>query len=161
MKHFDGGSNLAGALPEPRRGHVIWRAGTSSASGGLRSLRIRMPLAMAIDILERADLDNFASMGGAVHGKRGQLRAPDQAVWCDKTESMNDISASSVKPEVVHCTVVDIPLNYRQVMARYQSRAPPTGSPASSCAVNGRPRRRRIPRAPFGGHGQGHDAVRQ
>ena len=67
MKNFDGGSNLVNALPEPGRWHSVWTNGTNSASGSLRALRILVPLGMAIDILEHADLNKFVSMAAAVH----------------------------------------------------------------------------------------------
>ena len=86
-----------------------------------------MPLGMAIDILERADLNMFVNMGGAMQCKRGELRLPDQPVWFIKTESMKDICVSNVNPEAVHCKVVELPLNYHQVMVRYQFHTPPKG----------------------------------
>ena len=81
MRSFGGGSNLVNVLPEPGRGHSAWKNGTNTASGSLRALRILMPLGMAIDILEHADLNKFVSMGGVVHCKRDQLRMPDHPVW--------------------------------------------------------------------------------
>ena len=127
MKNFEGGSNLVATLPEPGRGHVSWTNGTNTASGSLRALRILMPLGMAIDILEHADLNKFVSLGGAVHCKRDQLRMPAHPVWFIKTESMKEICVSNVNPEAVHCKVVELPLNYHQVMVRYQFRTPPKG----------------------------------
>ncbi len=126
MKNFEGGSNLVNVLPEPGRGHCAWVNGTNTASGSLRALRILMPLGMAIDILEHADLNMFVSLGGAVHCKSDQLRMPDQPVWFIKTE-MKEICVSNVNPEAVHCKVVELPLNYHQVMVRYQFRTPPKG----------------------------------
>ena len=82
-------------------------------------------LGMAIDILERADLNMFVNMGGAVQCKRGELRLPDQPVWFITTESMEELRVSGVNPEVVHCKVVELPLNYHQRMVRYQFRTPP------------------------------------
>ena len=127
MKNFEGGSNLVNVLPEPGRGHRTWTHDTNTASGSLRALRILMPLGMAIDILEHADLNMFVSLGGAVHCKIGQLREPSQPMWFIKTESMDKICVSNVNPEAVHCKVVELPLNYHQVMVRYQFRTPPRG----------------------------------
>ena len=45
-----------------------------------------MPLGMAIDILENADLNMFVNMGGAVQCKIDELRLPDQPVWFITTE---------------------------------------------------------------------------
>ena len=69
----------------------------------------------------------FVNMGGAVQCKRGELRLPDQPVWFIKTELMRELRVSDVNPEVVHCKVVELPLNYHQVMVRYQFRTPPKG----------------------------------
>ena len=126
MKNFEGGSNLVNVLPEPGRGHWVWTNGTNTASGS-RAVRILMPLGMAIDILERADLSMFVSMGGAMQCKRGELPLPDQPVWFLKTGLMRELRVWDVNPEVVHCKVVELPLNYHQVMIRYQFRTPPKG----------------------------------
>ena len=126
MKNFKGGSKLVNVLPEPGPGHNLWKSGTNTASGS-RGLRILMPLGMAIDILERADLNMCVNMGGAMQCKRGELRLPDQPVWFLKTELMRELRVRDVNPEVVHCKVVELPLNYHQVMIRYQFRTPPKG----------------------------------
>ena len=126
MKNFEGGSKLVNVLPEPGRGHNSWKYGTNTASGS-RGLRIRMPLGMAIDILERAGLNMLVNMGGAVQCKRGELRLPDQPVWFITTELMRELRVSDVNPEVVHCKVVELPLNYLEVMVRDQLRTPPKG----------------------------------
>ena len=123
--NFEGGSNLVNVLPEPGRGHCAWTNGTNAASGSLRALRILMPLGMAIDILEKADLYPFVSLGAAVHCKTEQLRTPDQPVWCVRSAALNQMSVSNVANDVVHCKVVELPLNYHQVMGRYQFRRPP------------------------------------
>ena len=125
MKNFEGGK-LVNVLPEPGPGHNSWKYGTNTASGS-RGLHILMPLGMAIDILECADLNMLVNMGGAVQCKRGELRLPDQPVWFITTELMRELRVSDVNPEVVHGKVVELPLNYQQVIVRYQFRTPPKG----------------------------------
>ena len=124
MKNFDGCSNLVNTLSDSEipRDHTRWTNGTNTASGS-RALRILMPLGMAIDILERADLNMFVSMGGVMQCKRGELRLPDQPVWFLKTDLMKELRVRGVNPEVVHCKVVELPLIYHQVMVRYQFHA--------------------------------------
>ena len=51
LNTFEGGQNLVLKIPEPVCTHSAWTRGTNSASGGLRSMRIVMPLAMALEIL--------------------------------------------------------------------------------------------------------------
>ena len=126
MKNFEGGSNLVNVLPEPPRGHNAWTNGTNTASGSLRALRILMPLGMAIDILEHADMAVFTNSGG-VQCLRGQLQFPNTPVWFLQAEKMRIMQVSKVNTEVVHCKVVELPLNYHQVMVRYQFRTPPKG----------------------------------
>ena len=87
-----------------------------------------MPLGRAIDILEHADLDMFANLGGAVYCKIGKLEMPDQPVYFIRTGSpMAEMRLRDVNPEAVHCKVVELPLNCDQVMVRYQFRTPPKG----------------------------------
>ena len=66
LKVFDGGANLVAELPQPGAGHHLWSKGVNSAGGSLRSLRILMPLSLAVNILENADPRKFVEMGGAM-----------------------------------------------------------------------------------------------
>ena len=123
MKNFEGGSNLVNVLPEPGRGHNSWKNGTNTASGS-RAVRILMPLGMAIDILEHADMAVFAYQGGT-QCSIDHLRFPDTPVWWINAGTLTRMSVRDVNAKVVHCKVVELPLNYHQVMVRYQFRTPP------------------------------------
>ena len=76
---FEGGNGLVFSATEPKRGHIAWTHGTNSATGS-RSLRIVMPLAMALEILQNADLEIFTQQGG-VECWRGQLQYLHHPVW--------------------------------------------------------------------------------
>ena len=125
MKNFDGCSNLVNNPPEPTMDHSLWTKGHNTASGA-RALRILMPLCTAIDILENADVPMFASKHG-IQTSIGQLRFPDMPVWWIKAGTLQEMSIREVNDKVVHCKVVELPLNYHQVMVRYQFRTPPKG----------------------------------
>ena len=62
-------------LPSPEKDHTNWTKGTNSAGGGMKAMRMLMPLAMAVDILEQADLSVFVDTGG-VECLLDQLRYP-------------------------------------------------------------------------------------
>ena len=49
------------SLPRPPAAHALWEKGVNSAGGSMRSLRILMPVGMALDILEHADMSVFSS----------------------------------------------------------------------------------------------------
>ena len=66
LTYFDGGSNLVPVLPSPGPGHSAWQKGTIEDIDAS---------AMAIDILENADMEVFVGQGGAVHCQVDQLRA--------------------------------------------------------------------------------------
>ena len=59
LKVFGGGANRVAELPKPGAGHRLWSLGVNSASGSLRSLRILMPLSLALNILGKADPRNL------------------------------------------------------------------------------------------------------
>ena len=123
MKNFDGCSNLVNNLPEPTMDHSLWTKGHNTASGA-RALRILMPLCTAIDILENADVATFTLKHG-IHTPIDHLRLPDTPVWWIKAGTLQKMSIRDVNDKVVRCKVVELPLNYHQVMVRYQLRTPP------------------------------------
>ena len=80
LKHFEGGENLVASLPRPPAAHALWEKGVNSAGGSMRSLRILMPVGMALDILQHADMSVFVDAAGAVECPLDQLQAPDHLV---------------------------------------------------------------------------------
>ena len=64
----------------PRAAHALWEKGVNSAGGSMRLLRILMPVGMALDILEHADMSVFVDAAGAVECPLDQLQAPDHPV---------------------------------------------------------------------------------
>ena len=80
LTHFEGGENLVASLPRPLAAHALWEKGVNSAGGSMRSLRILMPVGMALDILEHADMSVFVDAAGAVECRLDQLQAPDHPV---------------------------------------------------------------------------------
>ena len=72
----EGGENLVFKVPEPRSDNDAWTKGTNSAGGSLRSIRIVMPLGMALDILQKADLtsSNRLALWSAGHTSCGTPR---------------------------------------------------------------------------------------
>ena len=80
LKYSEGGRSLVSWLPSPPADHTNWKKGTNSAGGGMKTLRILMPLALAIDILERDDMSVFVA-GGGVGCQLDQLRNPDHPVF--------------------------------------------------------------------------------
>ena len=128
---FEGAQNsLVFPLPEPESyTHDAWEKGINSSSGS-RSLRIVMPLAMFVDIVEKADLSIFTSEAGGVGCRPHQLQFPNHEVrflngkW-DKfeiTQVQRDLPAHKRK---IHCKTIELPLNYHERMVRYQFRVPP------------------------------------
>ena len=118
-------------LPEPESyTHDAWEKGINSASGS-RSLRIVMPLAMFVDIVENADLSIFSSEAGGVECWPRQLQFPNHDVFFlngknwdrfDITQVQRDLPAHKRK---IHCKTIELPLNYHERMLRYQFRVPP------------------------------------
>ena len=67
------------APPEP--GHTLWTKAVNSAGGcSMWQMRMLMPFAMAIDILERAHIDVFADKS-AVECCVKHLRKPNHKVY--------------------------------------------------------------------------------
>ena len=89
----------------------------------MRALRILMPVGMAIDILDNADMSAFAAAAGAVQCLPDQLQAPDCQVYFLK-EAPEAMRVRDVQSKV-HCKTLELPLNFHQVMVRCQFRAPP------------------------------------
>ena len=85
-----------------------------------------MPVRMAIDILEKADMSVFVGQGGAVHCQVDQLRAPDCPVYFLKGRLGPAMQLENVQRNV-HCKTLEMPLNFHQVMIRYQFMTPPKG----------------------------------
>ena len=103
---------------------IQWTKGINSSSGGKRALRIVMPLGMAIDVIERANMDSFVRKAGAVECRVDELRWPDEPVWFLK-QVPEQTRVKSICPMYVQCKVVELSLNFHQVMLRYQFRTPP------------------------------------
>ena len=67
-------------LPEPTGpDHDNWKKGTNTAGGSMRTLRIAVPVGMAINILECADIEAFADKS-VVECCLADLRHPTQQV---------------------------------------------------------------------------------
>ena len=76
LNTFEGGENLVFKISEPRCTNHAWTRGTNSAASSLRSMRIVMPLGMALDILQRCDLNIFIKQAGAVECWPEELTSP-------------------------------------------------------------------------------------
>ena len=135
---FEGGSGLVLTLPEPKSfTHDAWVKGVNSASGGLRSMRIVMPLGMALEILQKGDLNIFTTQAGAVECWPHEVQSPEQEVCFLNRKTLNSelrcspMKVTDVQHEVpegerkIHCKSVELPLNYHQRMIRYTFRTPP------------------------------------
>jgi len=133
---FEGGSGLVLPIPEPKSfTHDAWVKGTNSSSGGLRTMRIVMPLGMALEILQKCDLNIFTTQAGAVECWPEDLNSPEQEVRFLNCKNMNTgsgaMQVTQVQREVpqgerkIHCKSVELPLNYHQRMIRYTFRTPP------------------------------------
>ena len=134
---FEGGIGLVLTIPEPKSfTHDAWVKGVNSASGSLRSMRIVMPLGMALEILQKCDLHIFTTQAGAVECWPHDLQDPTQEVCFLNNWTMNNLPAGTmqvtgVQREVpederkIHCKSVELPLNYHQRMIRYTFRVPP------------------------------------
>ena len=97
-----------------------------------------MPLAMALDILQKCDLNIFIKQAGAVVCWPDELTSPKQEVRflnCKTMKVLNTpeqaMQVTDVQREVqedqrkIHCKSVELPLNYHQRMIRYTFRVPP------------------------------------
>ena len=83
-----------------------------------------MPVGMAVDILEHADISVFVGQGGAVECERGDLKSPDCLVYFLKDHLCQTMVVRDVWDKV-HCKTLGLPLNFHQEMVRYQFRTPP------------------------------------
>ena len=124
---FEGGNGLVFSATEPKRGHIAWTNGTNSATGS-RSLRIAVPLAMAVEILQKADLKIFTQEGG-VECWPGQLQYLHHQVWFLnwKWEPFHITDVQRELPQAdrkIHCKSIELPLNFHQRMVRYSFRVP-------------------------------------
>ena len=133
---FEGGSGLVLPIPEPKSfTHDAWVKGTNSASGGLRTMRIVMPLGMALEIPQKCDLNIFTTQAGAVECWPEDLNSPEQEVRFLNCKNMNEgsgaMQVTQVQREVpegerkIHCKSLELPLNYHQRIIRYAFRVPP------------------------------------
>eukprot|EP00974_Lingulodinium_polyedra_P030962 2980460-Lingulodinium_polyedra.AAC.1 len=86
--------------------------GTNTASGGRRALRICLPLHMAVGILEHAHSPAFVGNAGAVECQLRELKYPHHAVWFAKQPSTQMIWLTDLNSTVVHCKVIELPLNF-------------------------------------------------
>ena len=90
-------------------------------------MRMLMPLAMAVDILEHADMSVFVDAAGAVECRPDQLQGPDHPVYFLKDGEPTEMRVKDVQSKV-HCKTVELPLNFHRVMVRYQFRTPGKGA---------------------------------
>ena len=82
-----------------------------------------MPVGMAIDILECADIEAFADKSG-VECCLADLRHPKHKVHFLKTPHAEVLELEQVNESKVHCKTLELALNYHQRMIRYQFRTP-------------------------------------
>jgi hypothetical protein len=128
LKCFEGGKNLVHWLPEPVDGdHQHWKLGTNSAGGSMRALRMLMPMGMALDILEHADMSTFVKEAAGVECHPYELRIPEHPVWFIKDGELTETRLTDIHFKV-HCKTVELPLNFHQVMVRCQFRTPGKGA---------------------------------
>ena len=88
-----------------------------------------MPLSMALEILQNADLEIFTQQAG-VECWPGQLQYPDQPVyflnWKWSRFQITDVQSDVHRDDrKLHCKSIELPLNYHQRMVRYTFRVPP------------------------------------
>ena len=82
-----------------------------------------MQFGMAIDILEHAGIHLFVGNGGGVECWPGQLWGPNTPVYLLRDEPTWAMKVKYLHSKV-HCKTLELPLNFRQVMGRYQFRTP-------------------------------------
>jgi len=109
-------------LPEPKgAGHQNWKKGINTSSS-IRALRIAVPVGMAIDILECADIGAFADKSG-VECCLADLQYPEQQVHFLRPDPQV-LELKDVNESKVHCKTLELALSYHQKMIRYQIRTP-------------------------------------
>ena len=74
------GKNLVAELPIPADCANVWEKGCNSAGGAARTMRVLMSVAMAINILENANISVFTGQAGAVECWPEDLNSPEQEV---------------------------------------------------------------------------------
>eukprot|EP00974_Lingulodinium_polyedra_P094500 9159665-Lingulodinium_polyedra.AAC.1 len=79
----------------------------------MRSLRIVLPLRMAVDILEHANMFTFVSAGGCMECRLDELKNRDHPVWFLQ-ETAKAIRVTDVNSMVVHCKTIELSLNFHQ-----------------------------------------------
>ena len=111
-------------MPEPTGpNHDSWKKGVNSAGGGMRALRIVVPVGMAIDILEHVDIDAFVGASGA-ECCLANLRYPHHKVYFLKLPHAEELKLDQVHESKVHCKTLELELNYHHRMIRYQFHTP-------------------------------------
>ena len=130
LNYFEGGHNLVPLLPSPSPVNNAWTKGVNAAGGSMRALRILMPVGMAVDILENADISVFEGQGGAVECEPEALKHPNWAVYFLKDQNCHTMVVSDLWDKV-HCKTLELPLKFHQEMVRYQFRIPPKGQDMS------------------------------
>ena len=103
----------------------MWSKGVSTAGGSLRSLRILMPLSLAVNILENADPRKCVQMAGAMVCPLEVLKVWPKVYFLRTKMSPRPIELWDVNATGAHCKVLELPLNYEEHMVRYQFRTPP------------------------------------
>ena len=109
-------------LAEPEgAGHISWQKGINTSSS-IRAWRIAVPVGMAIDILESADIGAFADKSG-VECCLADLQYPEQQGHFLRPDPQV-LELKDVNESKVHCKTLELELNYHQRMLRYQFHTP-------------------------------------
>ena len=116
-------------LPSPAWNSSLWTKGTNSSSS-VRTLRVMMKTGMAINIIEKADINIFLAEGGAVECFPEELNDRREHVyflksWQEATPIWIDGVQSDMETPKVSCKTLELPLNVHEEMTRYQFRTPP------------------------------------
>ena len=82
-----------------------------------------MPVGMAIDILENADIEPFSDQSG-VEGCLADLRHPQHQVHFRRLPLTQVMDLEKLNESNMHCKTLELALNYHQRMIRYQFRTP-------------------------------------
>eukprot|EP00974_Lingulodinium_polyedra_P018326 1771489-Lingulodinium_polyedra.AAC.1 len=90
---------------------------------------------MAVDILEHARIVNFVENGGAVECQLDVLKCPDHTVWFLQQPASKQLHVTDVN-SITHCKVIELPLNFHNVMTRYQCRTLPKSALDPEAWVN-------------------------
>ena len=113
-------------LTEPTgAGHLSWKKGINTSSS-IRALRIAVPVGMAIDILECADIEAFADKSG-VECCLADLQYPKQQVHFLRPDPQV-LELKIVSESKVHCKTLELASNYHRKMIRDQFRTPKKNS---------------------------------